>query len=237
APFPAFQQAALALGYQACWSSPLVDEAGTVLATFALYYRESRRPTGEERAIVEVCLHLCSLAFARHRRVADREHRANTDALTQLPNRGSFNRAIAHLSCDEPGGWAVLMIDLDNLKTVNDTFGHAAGDRLLQDVAARLSRFASPDSAFRVGGDEFALLIKDPQRLKDIGQVACTIRDVLVPPIVCETFSMVPEATMGGAIVTGDETAARDVRRHADLALYHAKETNCGGFVQYFPGL
>ncbi len=236
-PFPTFQQAALSLGLRACWSSPLVDEKKTVLATFALYFREPRGPTPEEREIVGVCLHLCQLAFARDLRVADRERRANTDALTELPNQGSFNRAITHLACDEAGGWGVLMIDLDNLKTVNDTFGHAVGDRLLQEVAARLSHFAIPDRAFRIGGDEFALLIKDPERLRDMGKAARKVLDVLAVPIECEQFSIVAEATMGGAVVTGEEASADEVRHHADLALYHAKETRRGGFVKYCKGI
>ncbi|MCJ2185559.1 bifunctional diguanylate cyclase/phosphodiesterase [Novosphingobium beihaiensis] len=233
APFPDFQAAALSLGLKGCWSSPLIDDSGTVLATFALYFSTPRGPTDEEREIVRVCLHLCELAFAHHFRAADRERRANTDALTGLPNRGSFSRAIAHLNCDDPGSWAILIMDLDNLKTVNDTFGHSMGDRLLQEVAARLSRFAVPDSAFRIGGDEFALLVKDPARLEDIGRTAGDILEILAPAVDCNQFSLIPEATIGGAVVVGDEASADAVRHNADLALYHAKESGRGGFVKY----
>lgn len=236
-PYPAFQQAALSLGLKACWSSPLIDEKNTVLATFALYFREPRAPYAEEREIVGTCLHLCHLAFARDLRAADRERRANTDALTELPNQGSFSKAMTHLSCAEAGRWGILMIDLDNLKTVNDTFGHAVGDRLLQEVAARLSAFAIPDSAFRVGGDEFALLIKDPQRLQDLEGTARSVLEAIGAPIECDQFLIAGEATIGGAIVTGEEPSADAVRHHADLALYHAKETCRGGFVQYCKGI
>ncbi|SFG39763.1 diguanylate cyclase/phosphodiesterase [Novosphingobium sp. CF614] len=236
-PFPAFQQAVLAQGLKACWSSPLVDASGIVLATFALYFREPRGPTDEERQMVDICLHLSDLAFARHQRVTDREHRANTDALTRLPNRGSFARALAHLNCEEPGSWALLVIDLDNLKTINDTFGHSAGDRLLQEVASRLARFAIPDSAFRIGGDEFVILIKDPERLRDLTRTAHAVYDVLAPPIDFKLFSIVPEATMGAAVVAGGENSPNLVHRYADLALYHAKETNRGGFMRYRPGI
>lgn len=237
APFPAFRDAALALGLRACWSSPVVDESGIVLATFALYFREPRGPTEEERRAVNACLHLCDLAFARHQRMADREYYATTDALTTLPNRGSFARALAHLSCREPGAWAVLLLDLDNLKTVNDTFGHAAGDRLLQEVATRLARFAIPDGAFRVGGDEFVLLIKDTDRLADLARTAGDVSAILSQPIEFDHFSIIPVATMGGAVVEGQEESPEIVQRHADLALYHAKETRRGGFVQYWAGI
>lgn len=236
-PFPAFQDAALSLGLKACWSSPLVDASGIVLATFALYFRDARGATDEERKIVSICLHLCELAFARHQRVTDREHRANTDALTTLPNRGSFSRALTHLSCGEPDSWALLLIDLDNLKMINDTFGHAVGDKLLQEVAIRLARFAIPDGAFRIGGDEFVIVIKDPQRLRDLAATANAVFGVLSVPIAFEHFSIVPEATMGGAVVVGDESGPEVVQRNADVALYHAKETNRGAFVHYWPGI
>ena len=232
-PFPAFQEAALSLGLKACWSSPLVDEEGIVLATFALYFREARAPASKERKIVDICLHLCGLAFARDQRITDRWHSAYTDALTLLPNQSSFARALAHLGCERPAGWGVLLLELDNLTTVNDTFGHAVGDRLLQDVAKRLGRFAIPDSAFRVGGGEFILLIKDPARLRDIEGTACAVLDAISAPLEFEHFSIVPEATMGAAIVAGDETSPEDLREKADLALYHAKKTGRGGFMTY----
>ncbi|MCT2400338.1 EAL domain-containing protein [Novosphingobium mangrovi (ex Huang et al. 2023)] len=236
-PFPAFQEATLSIGFKACWSSPLVDTSGIVLATFALYFRAKRGPTDDEREMVSACLHLCDLAFARHQRVTARELRANTDALTSLPNRGSFTRALAHLDCDKPGSWALLVIDLDNLKTINDTFGHAIGDELIQEVAFRLGQFAIPDSAFRIGGDEFVILIKDPKRLSDLAQTAQEVSTVLAAPVEFAHFSIVPEATTGAAIVTGDETDPQAVLRNADLALYHAKETNRGAFVRYWPGI
>jgi len=236
-PFPAFQNAALSLDLKACWSSPVIDADGMVLATFALYFREKRGPSKAERKLVDICLHLCDLAFARHQRVVDREHRANTDALTMLPNQGSFVRVLDHLACDDPGSWSLLLIDLDNLKTVNDTFGHGAGDRLLQEVALRLARFALPDGAFRIGGDEFAIVIKDPGRLRDLAATAAALFEILGVPIEYEHFSITPEATMGAAVVSGSEINAGAVRRNADLALYHAKETNRGGFVRYWPGI
>lgn len=236
-PYPAAQRVLSDLGLRACWSSPLVDETGQVLATFALYFPESRGPTQLERNIVETCLHLCDLVFARQGRVADREHRANTDALTRLPNQGSFARALAPLNCDVASMWAILAIDLDNLKTVNDTFGHAVGDRLLQEVAQRLADFAIPDTAFRVGGDEFILLVKDLDRLKDIHRTARAVLGVLAKPIEFEHFTVIPQATMGVALVSGEEDAPEIVRHNADIALYHAKETRRGGFVCYRHGM
>jgi hypothetical protein len=89
---------------------------GLVLATFALYFRECRGPSPEERRLVDICIHLCDLAMARHLRIAERERSANMDALTDLPNRRGFDQTLAHLDCDTPGAWAIMIIDLDNLK-------------------------------------------------------------------------------------------------------------------------
>ena len=235
--YPHIRDAVLALGLNACWSSPLVEGSGVVCATFALYFTEQRGPTQAEREMVELCLHLSDLAFARHRRVTDRERRANTDALTGLPNQGSFARALAHLDCREPGAWALLLIDLDNLKIINDTFGHAAGDRLLQEVARRFARLAIPDGAFRIGGDEFVILIKAPERLADLAGTAESFFSVLAAPVEYEHFSIVPEATMGAAVVSHNDAVPETVRRNADIALYHAKETQRGSYVRYWPGI
>ncbi|MDE8652270.1 putative bifunctional diguanylate cyclase/phosphodiesterase [Novosphingobium album (ex Liu et al. 2023)] len=236
-PFPAFRDATLALGLVACWSSPVVDPTGVVLATFAVYFAEKRGPRETERQIVSIALHLCDLALARHRRVAEREHRANTDALTSLPNRGSFARALSHLPCGTDAHWAILLIDLDNLKTVNDTFGHASGDRLLQEVAARLAAFALPDGVFRIGGDEFAIILKDLDRLGDLEFTAAAALETLEAPVHFEHFTVAPQATMGGAMVTAADDSPDRVQHHADLTLYHAKDTHRGGFVRYWPAI
>ncbi|HVX75986.1 MAG TPA: EAL domain-containing protein [Bradyrhizobium sp.] len=221
---------ALAAGFRACWSSPIFDSRGRVIGTFAFYYREKRGPTEAEREIVETCVHLCAIALERHERVLERERRASVDALTELPNRGSFNRALSALECNRPGAWALLLVDLDNLKIVNDTFGHRAGDALLQAVGHRLAGLAVPHAAFRIGGDEFAVLVTGTERTED---VARRILQAMAEPVSCDGRLVVPSATIGAAAVSTGDAEAEAVRRNADFALYHAKETDRGGFVQY----
>src|SRR3546814_6584810 len=87
--------------------------------------------------------------------------RAFTDALTALPNRAAFNAALGALDCGTPGDWALFIIDLDNLKVVNDTFGHYAGDCLLKVAGQRIAAAVAPDATFRIGGDEFAAVLQD----------------------------------------------------------------------------
>ena len=232
-----FSHMVLPLGLRGCWSSPICDDAGDVLGTFAFYYREVRGPTQAEEAIVATCLHLSMIALERHERVLERDRLANNDALTGLANRACFNTALAALSCDIAGRWAVLVIDLDNLKVTNDTFGHQAGDELLKEAAARVVRAVSPDLAFRLGGDEFAVIVQDPTSLGDIGQVAQRILNALDEPATCDGHLIHLQATIGGAILSSDDPNADSVRQKADFALYHAKETGRGGYVRYWPGI
>lgn len=233
----AFQHLPLPPDLLACWSSPIFDAHDNPVATFAFYYRERRGPTLFEQEIVRHCVHLCSIALERHQRVVEHERRAFTDPLTGLRNRAAFNAALAALSCDTPGAWALFVLDLDNLKVVNDTFGHHAGDCLLQIASGRLSAAALPERMFRIGGDEFMIIVQSPAALHDLDHFAERILGALAPPADCGGHIVVPRATIGGAVLSLGERSAERVRQNADFALYHAKEIRRGGFVRYWPGL
>jgi len=227
----------LPLGLKACWSSPISGSQGRVIGTFAFYFRERRGPSKTERKIVETCLNLCAIALERHERVVERERMANIDGLTGLRNRACFSAALDALTCSEPGAWALLVADLDNLKIVNDTFGHHAGDLLLQQVAWRIAAGCEPDRAYRLGGDEFAIIVQDPEALRDIEGAAARILERLIAPVQCDGHLVQPQATIGGAVLSHADRSADSVRQNADFALYHAKETGRGGFVRYWPGI
>lgn len=227
---------ALGAGLAACWSSPITGGNGRVLAAIALYFRESRGPTEGEQEIVRACLDLAAIALERQERVAEREHRATHDELTGLPNLSAFSALIARTPCDTPGSWGLLAIDLDNLKPINDTYGHDVGDCLLKIAAERLNKAAAPDPVFRVGGDEFMIVLRAEQHLTGLETFVESLLDRLARPADCSGFWIVPQASIGGAIVTDDESPD-NVRQNADHALYCAKETRRGGFVRYWPGL
>ena len=233
----AFRALALPLGLRACWSSPILGARGRVLGTFAFYYKECRGPSEIERKLVETSVNLCAIAIERRDRVVERERLASIDGLTDLANRGSFNRAIAELRCGAAVPWALLMIDLDNLKVVNDTFGHQAGDALIKDVARRIEDTCRPDRVFRIGGDEFAVIIEAEDRLVDIEVLAQDILFSLETLADCNRHLIKPQATIGGAVMSDRDSLPDTVRQNADFALYHAKETRRGGFVRYWPGL
>ncbi|MEG3089626.1 putative bifunctional diguanylate cyclase/phosphodiesterase [Sphingomonas sp. PB4P5] len=232
-----FQHLAVPHGLVACWSSPILDARGVPVATFAFYYRERRGPTALERKIVAHCLRLCVIAIDRHHRVIEHEKRAFTDVLTGLPNRAAYNAALLTLDCTLPGRWALLVVDLDNLKIVNDSFGHQAGDRLLQVAGERVAAAILPGRVYRIGGDEFAVLLDYPMAADELEATAERIIAALALPADCGGQIVVPRATIGGAIVGVGDLLVEHVRQNADFALYHAKEIGRGGFVRYWPGL
>jgi diguanylate cyclase (GGDEF)-like protein len=232
-----FKALALPLGLRACWSSPILNGRGDVIGTFAFYYRDCRSPSELERQIVATCVYLCAIAIEHDQWRVEHQRRAYVDALTDLPNRASFNAALAQMSCDQPGAWGILVIDLDNLKVVNDTFGHHAGDRLLMAAAERIGAALAPDRAYRLGGDEFAILIQHDAALRDLDGAACKVLEALGAPADCGGQVIIPRATIGGAVIALGDRVSERVRQNADFALYHAKETGRGGFVRYWPGI
>lgn len=222
----------LMLGLRACWSTPILDRDGLPLGAFAFYFREARGHTAHEEEIVETCAHLCAIAMERDRQIRSQHRLAYRDMLTDLPNRAAFNAA-SERAASPPS--ALLIIDLDNLKTVNDTFGHHAGDYLLQAASRRIQASAEPHRAYRLGGDEFAVLVEGETDNARLDALARRILDDLVQGIDCAGHMIVPRATIGGA-VRGERSPA-ELSQTADFALYHAKETRRGGFIAYSPEL
>lgn len=228
-----YKQLALPLGLAACWSTPIIG-SGKVLGTFAFYFRTPRGPSEFEQKIVDACVHLCAIAIERDQRVSERQRLAETDALTQLPNRGRFNDVVASKDqADAP--WGILLGDVDNLKLVNDTFGHRAGDDLICTVAARIASIGEPGMSFRLGGDEFAIIVTG-ETSRDLSAIAARVLDKVRLPCICSDHVIYPSVTLGGAVaIAGD--SAEQVRQNADYALYHAKERARGNFIEFVPGL
>ncbi len=162
----------------------------------------------------------------RNRLRRDLEHQALHDALTGLANRSLFRDRLqhAHQRLERSGGcYAVLMLDLDNFKTVNDSLGHAAGDDLLVRVSERLTAsVGSGDTAARLGGDEFAILLEDLAEPGDAPGAAELLRTALRAPFLIAGRSLTVTVTIGVASSIGADGAA-DVSRNADVALYVGK--------------
>jgi diguanylate cyclase (GGDEF)-like protein len=162
-----------------------------------------------------------------------REHQAHHDELTGLSNRKLLLRRTteALAQADMNGGnVGFLLLDLDRgLKEVNDTLGHAVGDRLLQNVAQRLTHSVRPgDLVARLGGDEFAVLLPSVKEPGAAREVAARLRAAVAEPIRLEQLSFVIEVSIGIAIFPDDATSADMLMQRADVAMYLAKQHRTG---------
>jgi diguanylate cyclase (GGDEF)-like protein len=164
------------------------------------------------------------------RRVESRlQHQASHDALTGLPNRAYLVDLLEHavaMARRRPGDYrfAVMFLDIDQFKRVNDSLGHVAGDRLLVDVGRRL-RLAvrEVDTVARLGGDEFGILLDDLADLHDALRAADRVRDTLLQPFHVARQEIVVTASMGIATSSTDYERVEDILRDADTAMDRAK--------------
>jgi diguanylate cyclase (GGDEF)-like protein/PAS domain S-box-containing protein len=155
------------------------------------------------------------------------EHRADHDSLTGLVNRHRLQaelHAAIDRAADEDGGLALLYIDLDGFKRVNDRGGHAVGDRLLRELAGRMQRAVRQnDLVARVGGDEFVVLLPDYHDVQAAGDVADSLRARLVAPYRLPEGLFQLDASIGVATFPADGADAEALLTHADRAMYADK--------------
>lgn len=179
----------------------------------------------------------CRFALAqdvteRQRLHAQLVHQAHHDTLTGLPNRllleDRMQQALAQAARHGQRA-AILCIDLDRFKQINDSFGHAAGDLCLQQVAARISgRLRSVDTVARAGGEEFVIVLGGLDAVENAQVVAQDVLESLREPVEGEGFSVQVSASVGIAIYPDDGTDAADLWRSADTAMYRAKQAGGG---------
>jgi diguanylate cyclase (GGDEF)-like protein len=166
------------------------------------------------------------------------QHQAYHDPLTSLANRALFTDKIKE-SLTAGGDLAVLFIDLDDFKTVNDSLGHAAGDQLLVSVASRLQACLRPDDVTaRLGGDEFAVMVREPRDAEGAAvMVARRIMQAFLQPVSVGEESVSVYLSAGIAATQGRKVTAEELIRNADVAMYEAKATGKGRFAVFHPSM
>ncbi len=233
----ASRQSLLAQGLHACWSSPVKGTNGAVLGSFALYYRDMQEPSALHERLVDVVLHLSALLLERERERAHIHQLAHFDALTGLANRHmllSQTQSLLQDMLQANACLALVFVDLDHFKEVNDTWGHRIGDRVLRVLAARLKKDMPGDAVVgRLGGDEFVIVLPHcPPH-----QAALSARQLLAgigaPLPLQGTQVLHPTASLGIAMFPEDGTDAETLLHHADLAMYQAKTHGRRGYCFY----
>lgn len=159
--------------------------------------------------------------------------RARQDGLTGLPNRTAFMEELT-ASLSRPGEAAVIFLDLDGFKSINDNFGHGAGDDFLKASAARLSAAAGPGTVLaRMGGDEFAIAVSGPDARALANAIAGKVIETMAQPMRQSGRELAAGASLGIAFGAGREVEAAELLKRADLAMYEAKRSGGGGYAVF----
>lgn len=223
----------LPLGYNCCWSTPILDKDGKVMGTFAFYYRENGPHVASpfHHELVRACTYLCALAMEREQSRRRIRQLAYYDALTGLPNRSllevNSGQLLRELR-DRKQRAAVLFIDLDRFKHVNDSLGHSAGDRLLCNVAEIIKGMVRlTGAAGRLSGDEFVAVVPESGS-ESVGTVVERLQAALRQPFAVEGTSLDVSASIGVAMYPQDGQDMKTLLRHADIAMYQAKKAGRG---------
>ncbi|RZI44804.1 EAL domain-containing protein [Herbaspirillum sp. HC18] len=162
------------------------------------------------------------------------EHLAFHDSLTGAANRALLGERLRHAIAETngtDGAIAVMMVDLDRFKNINDSFGHDQGDELLRVVSSRLQGIVrGTDTMARLGGDEFVLVLRQPGAPEEVAAIAARVIDVIAAPIELSGLSLRVGASVGIAIYPSDGTDAASLLKSADTAMYDAKAHGKGGY-------
>jgi len=178
---------------------------------------------------------LLSFALQRYYYLSSLERAATTDSLTGLANRATF---FDRLDATNGGVVAVLYLDLDNFKPINDEYGHAVGDAVLSEVAVRLRNAMRPgDLVARLGGDELAVLCTSISTVHEATRIADRLLLTLVEPITCADEKVTISASIGIALHRGPAIQGDALVESADRALYEAKRAGKGQWVLADPAL
>jgi len=221
---------------QAAMAAPVREEGRVIGSLVTASRRPDRIYSSDEQEVLLAFAEHAGLALTDAKMVATTLHQAFHDPLTDLPNRALFVDRLEQglrRSRRSRSRLAVLFLDIDRFKVVNDSLGHAAGDELLREVGARLIASIRPgDTAARFGGDEFAILLEDVDSREDAEHIAMRILLALRTPLTLGGRDVFVTASVGIAM---DATCADDAIRDADLAMYRATGQGKGRYAMFEP--
>lgn len=223
------QWQALAKQYKiaGCWLMPIQVSTQASQSFLAVFPRYQSNPCDHEQMVVQRIGHLAALILERQQQQEQIAHLALYDPLTGLANRSLLNEQLLrsiHRAQRTPQHFALLFIDLDGFKAVNDTHGHDAGDALLSELGQRLqNRFRATDCSARIGGDEFVILLDDITDEAAAFTVADSILTLIAAPLSWGEHQLRVSASIGVVLYPEDGDNAATLLTRADNAMYRAK--------------
>lgn len=228
---------ALEHGLRACSSWPIYGKNRKVLGSIALYFRRPVAPSARDQQLFGVCANLAGIAIECRASEEKIRYLAHYDGLTSLPNRFLFKEYLdlALRSARRHGNkFAVLFLDLDKFKEVNDTLGHDAGDFVLCEIAKRLrSCLRHTDKIARMGGDEFYVLIEELDDSRYAADVAQKLLEAASRPVMIRDKECRLSVSIGIAIYPDDGSDGQTLLKNADKAMYRAKDMGKNAFQTY----
>ena len=217
-------------GIRSAWCTPICTQ-GEVQGTVSIFTTELTIPDAHEMAMSETASRLAAVAI-EHRWLYDNLHRqATQDSLTGLPNRIVFEDTLAKC-LRQRLKLALLWIDLDRFKEVNDSLGHRIGDALIRQVAGRLSECAAKATLLaRIGGDEFAIILHESATREDAELCARGIAHELQAAFQIEEYELFVTASIGISMYPEHASTAVELQQKADTAMYRAKSRGKNGYA------
>ncbi|ASP32561.1 bifunctional diguanylate cyclase/phosphodiesterase [Labrenzia sp. VG12] len=233
-----FKEVVAPFGLRSCWSVPFFGKDREVLGTFGLYTNSVRSPTDHELKLALEAARLAAVAVERDRDERKIRYLANHDVLTGLPNRQEFKTKLEEKVAESRNTAvpvAVVFVDLDNFKFVNDSFGHAIGDQVLMIAAERImSVHDGTHQAIRFGGDEFVLIVEGNTACKpELKDFMARLRDEITKTIQIGDLSFHITCSIGAASFPQDAENAAQLLRNADKAMFEAKASGRDGYQVY----
>jgi len=215
--------------WTSCWATPILSsETTSAIGVLALFATSSRSPRPDEVRLADLCAGIAAVAIQRNQAESTLTHLAMHDTLTGLPNRALFLDRLTHALAQRPSATrhtAVMFLDLDRFKVINDALGHDAGDEVLVAVAQRLMSVSRPASTIaRFGGDEFTVLCEGLASPRDAAAIADRLAAAFSTPLPVGGGELMMSVSIGVAIVDGETISAGALLRDADAAMYRAKE-------------
>jgi len=219
------------------WVVPITGVLGRAQGLLVLYDPHPQCPAAPDRELIDRIARLAGIAIEKHQAEDRLTTMAFYDALTGLPNRVLLHDRL-HQAMIEAARHerlvAVMFLDLDRFKTINDSLGHETGDQLLKVVAERLLGCLRPgDTASRLGGDEFTLLLADVAHVDDVARIAQKIIDSFVQPFDIAGYELFVTTSIGITLFPFDDRDVELLLKNADTAMYYAKEEGRNTFQFY----